>query len=324
MSGTSQIHVVNDPTAAVRVRAAAADGSIEDVVLPATVRVAESGLGDYRSQLERLLRTGHAQVSCVEIGDVVEPMALVAGGWPVEGVCCGAPAPDCDDILVGGVGRQLWECRACGSTVWPDTWAVTPLTRAEGGGWDLPEPAHLSWACNIAVANLLYSRETAAADRACAALRELQSGSELSDDVSAAAWLSQRRPRSEVGSVWALVGARVGDQPAGQIFTGFIGHDRNGFDHKGRRWQHSWRDAAWGKVTASQAARLLGNADELATRAAAGTLSEDALRAAWRSVETAGAEMPEWLFDSAAVEDLAQTGRTLGPAGRSSGRGLSL
>ena len=305
------------------VRAAGPTGGIETHALEGLVRVGDANeLAGYAAAVERLLQAGSARVSSVAVGDDDEPVAVIVGGWPLDGVCCDAPAPQSDDILVGGVGRQLWECAGCGSTVWPDSWAVMPLRRDERAGWDLPEPAHLSWACNVALSHMLFARDAASAAQAQQVLADLRSGAEVGVDVIAAAWQGEHRPSGAVGSVWALVGDRVGSGPAGQLLTGFIGADRNRFDHSRRRWMHGWRDGAWGKVTAAQAAGLLGCGDELARRAADGRLSASQLASVWNAV-TEG-DVPAWVCDAAAVADLAQDGLGVHAEMRARSEGMSL
>ena len=261
-------------------------------------------LSDCARQITDQLRLGVARVQSVRVGSNVIPTAIQVGGWPFTAPCCEDQSPQDRQRLEAG---PPWECEACGQTAAPTWWAVVPLTGRLDGAWPVPDPSVVAAAADAALGDLIAGRQRDAAMRSHAVAESFR--------------LGQYRPGSAVvrlsghsfadGNVAvfapvAVLSREAGDRGDGVCSFGFWGtqlHDVGG--RSGARF--GWTTTDLVPASPAAAARLLVGHAALSSQAAGGGLRGGDLQGAWK--RRIGADVPGWLCDERAVEDLGAEGR---------------
>lgn len=251
-------------------------------------------------QITDQLRLGTARVQSVRVGSNVIPTAIQVGGWPFAAPCCEDQNPSERERLEAG---PPWECEACGQTAAPTWWAVVTLTGQWDGAWPVPDPSVVAAAADAALGDLTAGRHRDAAMRSHAVAEAFRRG--------------QYRPGSAVvrlsghsfadGNVAvfapvAVLSREAGDSGDGVCSFGFWGTQLHNVDGRsGARF--GWTPTDLVPASPAAATRLLVGHAALSSQAAGGRLRCGELQDAWR--RRIGAEVPGWLCDERAVEDLA-------------------
>ncbi len=275
-----------------------------------------AGLDAYAQRITDGMRVGAAQLVCTEVNGSTVPMAIVMGGWPVEGMCCGGTAPGSDDVVGDDLRRRSWECPECGEITAPMHWAVMHLVEGPPRRWAVPDPEEMSLWSDVAVRDALATATVEARDAAQELLDELASGATEVEDPYVEFWDPHHGPSFSLDSVVVTFGERRGDGPQGFAFVGCAGVDWDSYDSRRRRWRLRNQNVGYTEVTAGAATALLTPPERLRARALEGAVTEGDLRTAWTGL--LGEMTQPWLHDAAAVADLERVAREgLPPAGLS-------
>ncbi len=302
-----------------KVTRAGRGGGSEVWELPADHTVGVDGaLWDYVAELDAQLKVGHAQVVGGEVAGDDVPLAISVGGWPVEGVCCAGESPRSDEIVAADPGSHEWSCPGCGELVRPDRWTYMRLADPGPRGWTLPRPRLLARSCDAAARDLLAARDSAARARAQAAMRLLHHGGPGGRYLEVAAASPAGPASAPPGSVRAFIGPRRNDQTAGEVTVAYVCTAWHAFDDDTRRWGLQWREVGTAVLTSSRAFGLLW-----ADPADSGLLDVETLHRIWQ--DAIGAQVPDWVCDEAAADDIAAAAeRDREPRRAGAARGVEL
>ena len=266
------------------------------------------GLDEYAERATAHMRTGMAQVLAINIDQATVPIAVIAGGWPVEGMCCDVASPDSDDIISGDPRRRDWECSCCREVVAPKHWALMHLAEGPLGRWEVPDPEDLALACDVSVRDALLAGNRTAVAAARQLLDELQTGTADVSDPYVTFRDPHRGSAFTLGAVVVEFGERAGEGPDGTVFVGYVAADWDAYDPDRRRWALGCQRVGQAQVSAGVAASLLVPADRLRSRARQAKVTDADLLGLWAN--NLGAAIQPWLCDDAAVADLERVART--------------
>ena len=272
--------------------------------LAATERVWDSmSIEEYVAQVIDGLDVGSAACQYVVVDAHPVPVAVMVGGWPVEGMCCGT-TPDSGSILGGADRRRSdWECEGCATLVHPDYWAVMRLgVPTSGGALLVADPCELAQVADRALRGGLEYRNRIRAECAAGVVAFLHNGDSV-DSVARHAFERPTGAQLNDSTLIAVVDHAADSAGRGRVEAGYVGVDTSGATDY-RRYASRWVRVTSADLTVVQAAGLLAEKGPWRSAAAQGVLTGDLLRVAWQSAITPDAAVPGWLCDDAAVAQL--------------------